>query len=127
MTTPPIVRPGEVMCRLDDLVEPPSKAFLLQFDDGEEVEIFVVRQDDHAYAYVNDCPHQRLPLNWKDDTFLTLDKSRIMCVMHGATFRIETGEMVMGPIPSGTCLLKVPIIVDNGEIRLAPRHRTAAD
>lgn len=127
MSTPPIVHPGEVMCRLDDLTDPPSRAFMLRFDDGEEVEIFVVRQGDAAYAYVNDCPHQRLPLNWKDDTFLTLDRSRILCVMHGATFRIETGELVAGPMPADRCLLKVPITVENGEIRLAPRHRAAAD
>lgn len=110
------------MCRLDDLTDPPSKAFLLRFDDGEEVEIFVVRKDDAAYAYVNDCPHQRLPLNWQEDTFLTRDKNRIMCAMHGATFRIETGEVVFGPMPPDRCLLKVPITVENGEIRLAPRH-----
>lgn len=125
MYSPPIVRPGEVMCRLDDLTDPPSRAFNLQFDDGEEVEIFVVRQDDTAYAYVNTCPHQLLPLNWKKDTFLTLDKSRILCVMHAATFDIETGEVMSGPMPETCRLARVPIIVENGEIRLKPRDGNA--
>ncbi len=118
---PPTVRPGEVVCRLDDIGESLSKCFNLQFDDGEEVEIFVVRQGDGAVAYVNECPHQQLPLNWKDDSFLTLDKSRILCVMHGATFDIASGKVISGPMPANCTLLQVPIIVDNGEIKLAPR------
>lgn len=119
--TPPTVRPGEVVCRLDDLSESPSKCFNLQFGDGEEVEIFVVRQGDDAVAYVNECPHQQLPLNWKDDSFLTLDKSRILCVMHGATFDIASGQVISGPMPANCALLQVPITVENGEIKLAPR------
>ncbi len=118
---PPTVRPGEVVCRLDDIGESLSKCFSLQFDDGEEVEIFVVRQGDGAVAYVNECPHRQLPLNWKDDSFLTFDKSRILCVMHGATFDIVSGQLISGPMPANCTLLQVPIIVDNGEIKLAPR------
>lgn len=118
---PPVVRPGEVICRLDELTDPPSKCFTLRFDDGEEVEFFVVRDGDTAHAYVNECPHQQLPLNWKDDTFLTLDKSRILCVMHAATFDIATGDVLSGPMPASCKLLRVPISVENGEVRLAPR------
>lgn len=121
MTTPPTVRPGDVMCRVEDLTDPPSKCFNLLFDDGEAVEIFVVRQGDGAVAYVNECPHQQLPLNWKDDTFLTLDKTRILCVMHGATFDIATGNVLSGPMPATCALLRVPVSVENGEVRLAPR------
>jgi nitrite reductase/ring-hydroxylating ferredoxin subunit len=124
--SPPVVHPGDVLCRLDDLVDPPSKAFLLKFDDGEEVEIFVVRQGDSAYAYVNECPHQLLPLNWKDDVFLTLDGSRILCVMHGATFGIDSGAVLSGPMPGDCALMKVPVTVADGEIRLAPRHAEAS-
>jgi len=119
--TPPTVRPGDVLCRVDALTDPPSKCFNLEFGDGEEVEIFVVRQGDGAVAYVNECPHQQLPLNWKDDSFLTLDKSRILCVMHGATFDIASGQVISGPMPGTCALLQVPITVENGEIKLAPR------
>lgn len=122
MHKPPVVRPGDFLCHVDDLGDPPSKAFLLHFDDGEEVEIFVVRKEGEIFAYINECPHQLLPLNWKDDVFLTLDKSRILCVMHGATFRIETGEVLSGPMPADCALTPVPIVVAEGEIRLAPRH-----
>lgn len=122
MNKPPIVHPGDVLCRVEDLTDPPSKAFMLRFDDGEEVEFFVVRKGEEAFAYLNDCPHQLLPLNWKDDVFLTLDQTRILCVMHGATFKIETGEVLSGPMPGNCALTAVPIVVTDGEIRLKPRH-----
>lgn len=118
--TLPVVKPGEVMCRLDELTDPASKVFLLQFEDGEEVEIFLVRRGESAHVYVNECPHQALPLNWSADQVLNKAGTRIMCVVHGATFDIETGEALSGPAIPG-CLMKVPVIVADGEIRLAPR------
>ena len=121
MTTPPIVRPGEAMCRLDDLADPAAKAFTLKFDDGEEVEIFVVRRGAAAFAYLNECPHQAFALADQDDGFLNLDGSRIVCSVHGATFGVEKGQAMSGPALPDGCLMRVPIVLVNGEIRLAPR------
>lgn len=121
MNTPPIVRPGEAMCRLDDLADPAAKAFTLKFPDGEEVEIFVVRRGAAAFAYLNECPHQAYPLCDKDAGFLNLDGSRIVCAEHGATFGVENGQALSGPALPDGCLMRVPITLVNGEIRLAPR------
>lgn len=121
VTEPPVVRPGDAMCRLEDLADPSSKLFILKFDDGEEVEIFVVRRGDGAYAYVNECPHEAMPLCDSGDNCLNLDGSRILCDVHGATFRLTTGEALSGPaLPDGR-LMRVPISLVDGEIRLAPR------
>lgn len=109
------------MCRLDDLVDPPSRAFILKFDNGEEVDIFVVRRGDQAHVYLNECPHQAMPLNCEGDGFLSADGNRILCAVHGATFRIETGEALSGPALPDGCLMRVPVSVVDGEIRLAPR------
>lgn len=115
---PPVVRPGETLCRLDALDDPPSKAFTVALPDGGEVEIFVVRRGGDAVAYVNDCPHQHLPLNWKTDVFLTLDRARILCVMHAATFDIASGEMLSGPHCPGCRLTPVPVRVADGAVIL---------
>jgi nitrite reductase/ring-hydroxylating ferredoxin subunit len=118
----PIVRPGEVMCRLEEMTDPSSKAFVLKFDDGEEVEIFLVRRGDQAHAYVNQCPHEDMPLTGDDeDAFLNLDGSRILCAVHGATFNLETGAAVSGPALPDGCLMRVPVAVVNGVVRLAQR------
>ena len=111
-----VVKPGDVLCRIDDLENPGSRGFIM-LRDGEEEEIFVVRDGDEAFAYVNVCPHRFLPLNWKPDIFLNFQKTRILCVVHAATFDLRDGACLGGPCP-GQGLEAVPLRIDNGMIVL---------
>ncbi len=113
----PVVRPGDVLCRLDELENPGSKGFVM-LRDGEEEEIFVVRDGEEAFGYVNVCPHRFLPLNWKPDVFLNFQKTRILCVVHAATFDLRDGYCLGGPCP-GQSLETVALSIENGVIRLA--------
>jgi nitrite reductase/ring-hydroxylating ferredoxin subunit len=113
----PVVRPGDVLCRLDELEDPGSRGFVM-LRDGEEEEIFIVRVGDKAFGYVNVCPHRFLPLNWKPDVFLNFQKTRILCVVHAATFDMCDGSYLGGPCP-GQDLETVPLHIENGMIRLA--------
>ncbi|MDX1485306.1 MAG: Rieske 2Fe-2S domain-containing protein [Alphaproteobacteria bacterium] len=122
MYRPKDVRPGELLCRLDDLEDPGSKGFRVHFDDGGEVDMFVVRRGPDAFAYLNICPHQFLPLNWHTDIFLTFDKTQIVCVMHAARFEMESGEMVYGPVAADCRLTPVPITNEGGCLRLAAQN-----
>jgi nitrite reductase/ring-hydroxylating ferredoxin subunit len=119
MHQPVRVHPGEVMCPLEELEDPGSKAFRVVFEDGHELDIFAVRKGAEVFAYVNVCPHQYLPLNWHTDIFLTLEKTQILCVMHAARFEIETGEMVYGPMTTDCRLRPVPVDIEDGAVRLA--------
>ncbi len=58
---------------------------------------FVVRQGDNVYAYQNICTHVGHPLNWKPDSFLTKDKTAIICSSHGAMYEIVSGNCIAGP------------------------------
>ncbi len=73
--------------------------------------MFVVRQGERAWGYVNVCPHFSLPLNYRPDEFMSSDGTLIMCTMHFALFRIEDGLCV-----DGTCvghyLDPVPLTTD---------------
>ncbi|SMX29897.1 Rieske [2Fe-2S] domain protein [Pelagimonas phthalicica] len=61
-------------------------------------QIVLIRKGADVFAYRNNCPHyDRAPLGWKKDEFLNKDQNRIMCAAHGALFRIEDGECVVGP------------------------------
>ncbi len=117
----PIVRPGDRLCRLDEMADATSRPFLLRFDDGETAEIFIVRQGANIYSYVNSCPHHDRPLQWEGESFLTADGGRILCQAHGATFDIAGGECLSGPARPNGCLMRVPIEIADGEIRLASR------
>ena len=119
MQPPGRVHPGELLCPLDGLDDPGTRAFRVVFDDGHEVEIFLVRRGRQAFAYVNVCPHQFLPLDWHSDIFLSLDKSHILCMMHLARFEIDSGEMITGPITADCRLRPVPVSIEDGAVRLA--------
>lgn len=84
------------------------------FPDGPG-EVFVVRQGEHAYAYLNRCPHTGGPLDWVPDQFLNLEQDHIQCATHAALFRIRDGFCVAGPC-SGGHLTPVSMSIENGEI-----------
>lgn len=76
---------------------------------------FVVRRGIKVYAYQNYCMHAGHPLNYKPDSFLTKDGSRIICASHGAIYEIESGICVAGPCP-GKRLRAIAAAVRNGQI-----------
>lgn len=74
---------------------------------------FVVRQGNAVHAYHNHCVHAGHPLNWNPHSFLTEDKSKIICSSHGALFDIASGECVGGP-GKGRALRRVDCDVRDG-------------
>ncbi len=84
---------------------------------GQLQDIFVVRQGDSVFGYLNSCPHTGGPLDWTPDRFLDLDGRYIQCAMHAALFRVEDGRCIAGPC-NGDRLTPVPVEVDAGVVRL---------
>lgn len=58
--------------------------------------LLLVQQDKRIHAFVNACPHQYLPLDYKGDKLLSADRTKLRCTNHGASFDIETGEGIEG-------------------------------
>ena len=106
---------GRVLCKLDDIEDGQAKGFTLVEEPGGAGpgarEIFVVREDDRVFGYVNSCPHQGTPLNWQDDRFISDDSGLILCASHGALFEIEDGACVSGPC-AGQALKAVALALD---------------
>ncbi len=100
--------------RLDELDDPGCREF--EIGDGDwPFRGFVVRQGDAVYAYENYCMHVGHPLNFKPDSFLTRDQSKIICASHGAIYEIDSGLCVAGPCP-GKSLRPVSVDVIDGLI-----------
>ena len=76
---------------------------------------FVVRRGDEVHAYQNYCMHVGHPLNWAPDSFLTKDRSAIICASHGALYDIESGECFAGPC-RGKSLRRVVVAVRDGAV-----------
>ena len=57
------------ICHLNDLPEGGSKGFTIEAG-ADTREIFVIREGDLVYGYVNRCPHTGVNLDWTPDQFL---------------------------------------------------------
>lgn len=110
-----------VISRLEELPDGDSRGFSLR-PGGDLHDIFLVRQADRVYGYVNRCPHTGAPLDWVPHRFLSLDGQYIQCAMHAALFRIEDGACLGGPC-NGTGLTSLPLVVENGLVRLPDAYR----
>ncbi|MEQ1601709.1 MAG: Rieske 2Fe-2S domain-containing protein [Methylophilaceae bacterium] len=64
---------------------------------GERITGFVVRYNGKPYAFVNQCAHVPVELDWNQGDFFDLSKSYLVCATHGAHYEPQTGFCVMGP------------------------------
>ena len=107
------------LCHITEVSDPGAKGFTLKQGRKERL-LFIVKKDGQVYAYENECPHAHINLEWQEDDFLDMDKSNIQCSVHGALFKIETGDCLSGPC-NGTGLTKAKIEVDgDGNIFVMP-------
>lgn len=100
------------LCSTQEIPESTAKGFSLN---GKS--LFVVHHNGEYFAYLNQCPHRGIALEWQPDQFLDIEKNFIQCATHGALFRIEDGECVAGPCP-GETLTPLEIHVENEHIFL---------
>lgn len=74
--------------------------------------LLLVRTADGPRGYVNACPHQYLPLDFRGPRVLSSDGTRLICTAHQATFDAGTGTLLCGPADAG--LEPVPIREEAG-------------
>jgi nitrite reductase/ring-hydroxylating ferredoxin subunit len=77
--------------------------------DGETRSIIVDCDANPLRAWLNTCPHQGRRLDYVPGKFL-IDKGRLVCAAHGATFELSDGLCVAGPC-RGEHLTKAPLTV----------------
>jgi nitrite reductase/ring-hydroxylating ferredoxin subunit len=82
---------------------------------GERVTGFVVRYNGLVHAYVNQCAHLSVELDWNEGDFFDLTKNYVICATHGAQYQPETGYCVMGPC-KGRSLQAIHVTERNDEI-----------
>lgn len=92
---------GTALCRLDEIEDGEGRGFEIG-EGSEALSLFVVREGEAAYAYVNACPHQGTPLDWggfdgSGGCFVSEASGNILCATHGAEFRLEDGHCLIGP------------------------------
>jgi nitrite reductase/ring-hydroxylating ferredoxin subunit len=101
-----------ILCHSNDIAEGKSKGFQIN-----ETYLFAVKKNGAIYVYQNACPHLGIQLEWQPDQFLDIDESMIQCSSHGALFRIEDGECLMGPC-QGESLIALDFAMNDGQIEV---------
>jgi nitrite reductase/ring-hydroxylating ferredoxin subunit len=110
------VTESRVLCRLEEIEDPASRAFTVGSGNWP-LRGFIVKRAGQVYAYVNRCPHAGHPLNWQPDQFLSSTRTLILCCSHGAQFMIESGMCIVGPC-RGQALTRIAVHVEDGKIVL---------
>ncbi|MBM3350995.1 MAG: Rieske 2Fe-2S domain-containing protein [Betaproteobacteria bacterium] len=82
---------------------------------GEYVTGFVVRFKGNVHAYVNQCAHVSVELDWNEGDFFSMQKDYLICSTHGAHYRPDNGFCVMGPC-KGKSLKSIEAVEQNGKI-----------
>jgi len=82
------------------------------------VPAFVVRYRNSPRAYLNQCAHQSVELDWQKGEFFDTDKRYLMCATHGALYHPDTGACAYGRC-DGRGLMSLAVVEEDGEILLA--------
>jgi nitrite reductase/ring-hydroxylating ferredoxin subunit len=105
---------GKAVGRTDELIHGTTKKFTLRCQ-SKTVEGLLVCYEGDIFAYVNECCHIPLSMDWMDNQFFSDDKRYLICANHGATYKPNTGECVWGPC-FGASLVRIPVRIKEGRI-----------
>ena len=110
-----IMHSKKIVLNSHDLQE---KSLGLRFDLphlGEHATGFVIRFNGLPYAYINQCAHMPVELDWNQGEFFTSEKYFIVCATHGACYEPNTGHCVFGPC-KGKQLQALPVVEENEQV-----------
>jgi nitrite reductase/ring-hydroxylating ferredoxin subunit len=119
------VPPRFFVTRTDQLKPGESSKFMLAVG-GVDEECFIVNYRGTFHAYVNQCRHVAMAMDWVENQFFTEDGRYLMCQTHCAFYEPETGECVAGPNSAcGKFLLRIPLEISEGRVLACPPARRA--
>lgn len=108
---------GTALCAASD-VRPGVPKGVFFGPENARFHALVLQSKDGIRAYVNLCPHFRIPLNGGDGPFLRAGDI-LWCRYHSAQFREEDGFCIDGPCKGGR-LEPVPVLIEaDGTVRIA--------
>ncbi|WP_089173015.1 Rieske 2Fe-2S domain-containing protein [Bosea sp. AS-1] len=106
---------GALVCESDWVGEGAARCLMVESAAGA-FPLLLLRRGGAVSAYVNACPHQYLPLDYRSGNVLSADGARLLCSAHGAVFDAATGGCLSG---DGADLLDpVPVVEREGLIRI---------
>ncbi|WP_424208346.1 Rieske (2Fe-2S) protein [Sulfuricaulis sp.] len=95
-----------VICHSRELVERGHSVRFNVSRHGEVVPAFAVRFNGRVHAYLNQCAHRSLELDWNDGDFFDAFGEHLLCATHGRAMRPPAECAWAGRLPSEAKLLR---------------------
>ncbi|CAN5280874.1 Rieske 2Fe-2S domain-containing protein [soil metagenome] len=80
---------------------------------------FVIRHGGRAIAWLNQCRHVPMELDWQPGRFFDESREYLVCATHGALYRPDDGVCVAGPC-TGARLRAIAVREAEGRIAWQP-------
>lgn len=87
--------------------------------EGETLPAFAVRYQGQVSAFLNQCRHMDLELDWDPGNFFDVGGQYLVCATHGALYEPRTGACAGGPC-DGRELVILPTFERHGSVYLSP-------
>lgn len=84
---------------------------------GKSAPAFVIRYRGKPYAFLNQCGHVAVELDWQEGEFFDVGGVYLICATHGALYHPQDGHCVTGRC-SGKGLTSLPVEERDGQIHL---------
>jgi nitrite reductase/ring-hydroxylating ferredoxin subunit len=92
-----LAEPSRLICDSAALSEG-GRGFRFSVSRGDRtLPAFAIRYGGLVYAYLNQCAHVPVELDWVEGEFFEGTGLYLVCATHGATYEPDTGHCVMGP------------------------------
>jgi nitrite reductase/ring-hydroxylating ferredoxin subunit len=108
---------AQLLCGSDDIDEL-GTGFRFGLKVGDRiVPAFAIRYQGKVYAYLNQCAHLAVELDWQPGVFFDSDKKYLMCATHGALYYPDSGACAYGRC-AGRGLIPVEAMERDGKIMI---------
>lgn len=81
---------------------------------GRQVRAFAIRYEGQVHAYLNECSHVPMELDYQPNQIFDSSGHWLLCATHGATYSPATGKCMGGPCRGG--LRKIEVREQQGEV-----------
>ncbi len=109
-----------LICAASDLVE---RGRGVRFELGRADKLqaaFVVRFEGRPHAFLNQCGHVPVELDWQEGEFFDDSQLYLICSTHGALYHPASGQCIGGRC-AGRGLIPVPVVERDGNIFLTEK------
>jgi nitrite reductase/ring-hydroxylating ferredoxin subunit len=93
---------------------------------GQTLPAFVVRFQGRPHAYLNQCGHVPVELDWQEGAFFDADGAYLICSTHGALYSPDTGQCISGRC-NGKGLTRLKVEEENERVFLFPNGKEQTD